>query len=110
MTAPAVSARSVVRGSAALGIRQLLTLLATFLGGVGFARLMTPSEVGGIVGLMLVAGLSRALVDGGLAASLVQQERQPTTDETNRVFTAQMWIAAVLCLSIVGVAIAMEVA
>ena len=79
----------------------------TFLGGVGLARLLTPSEMGGVVGLLFVASLSKTLVDGGLGASLVQQEDPPTADEVNRVCTAQLWIALVIAALVALVAVGM---
>ena len=93
-------ARSAIRGSGALLARQLVTFGVTFLGGVLLARILTPADFGGYALILFIAGLARLLVDGGLAATLVQQRDEPSRDEWSTVLTTQTAIAVALFLAL----------
>jgi O-antigen/teichoic acid export membrane protein len=86
-------ATSVVTGSAALLLRQAVTFAFTLAGSILLARVLTPAEFGGYAMILFVAALSRLLVDGGLAATLVQQTEEPTEIERSTVFTVQTIIS-----------------
>lgn len=86
-------AKSVVTGSAALLLRQVITFGFTFAGSVLLARILTPAQFGGYAMILFVAALSRLLVDGGLAATLVQQTNEPTEIERSTVFSLQTFIS-----------------
>jgi O-antigen/teichoic acid export membrane protein len=86
-------AKSVVTGSAALLLRQVVTFGVTAAGSILLARILTPAEFGGYAMILFVASLSRLLVDGGLAATLVQQEDEPTAIQRSTVFTLQTIIS-----------------
>ena len=88
-------ARLAVKGSAALMARQVMTGAVTFGGGVLLARLLSPAEFGGYALIVFVAALSKLLIDGGLAATLVQQNHEPSAVERSTVFTVQSLISVV---------------
>jgi O-antigen/teichoic acid export membrane protein len=91
-------AKSVVTGSAALLLRQVITFGFSFAGSVLLARILTPAQFGGYAMILFVAALSRLLVDGGLAATLVQQTDEPTEIERSTVFSLQTIISIVVFL------------
>lgn len=101
---PVSRARSVARGSLALLGRQAITLLVTFIGGVFLARLLSPAEFGAYALIVSVAGLTKLLVDGGLAASLIQQESEPTRDDRAAIFSFQLVAAGILAVVIIVLA------
>ena len=86
-------AKLAVTGSTALIARQIFTGAVTFGGGIVLARLLSPAEFGGYALIVFVASLSKLLIDGGLASTLVQQSHEPTAVEVSTVFTVQSIIS-----------------
>lgn len=101
-------ARKAARGTLALLARQAITLIVTLAGGVLLARLLTPAEFGSYALIVFVSSLTKLLVDGGLGASLIQQEREPTRNDRAVVFSFQLLTAVILAIGIVALASSLQ--
>jgi O-antigen/teichoic acid export membrane protein len=94
-------------GSAiALGTRQAIVQTLNIAGSIILARILSPGEFGVYSIALFALTFMVAFGDVGLAASLVRQKEEPTTNELRAVFTAQqalvlivtglVWLAAPL--------------
>jgi len=107
-SAPDVSPSTVVRKAVhsvmALGVRQVLNVGMSSLGGILLARLLSPSEFGLFAVVTFLLTFLITFGDAGLAASLVRQAHEPADEDYQAVFTVQQvlvvsvvilfWIAA----------------
>lgn len=88
----------------ALGLRQVLNVGMSSLGGILLARLLSPSEFGLFAVVTFLLTFLVTFGDAGLAASLVRQAHEPVDEDYQAVFTVQQvlvvsvvtlfWIAA----------------
>jgi O-antigen/teichoic acid export membrane protein len=96
-----VSPRAVVRKAVhsvmALGVRQVLNVGMSSLGGILLARLLSPSEFGLFAVVTFLLTFLITFGDAGLAASLVRQAHEPADEDYQAVFTVQQ----VLVVSVV---------
>ena len=90
--------RAVRGGLAVLG-RSAAARGIAFLGLVLLARLVGPEQLGLFVIVAFAVRFLGSIGDGGLAAALIQQDHQPTSEEMSTVFTVQLAIAAALCVA-----------
>jgi len=97
LIAPGTVVRKAVHGVLALGLRQVLTVGMSGLGGILLARLLSPSEFGLYAIVTFVLSFLVTFGDAGLAASLVRQAHEPFEEDYQAVFTAQQ----VLVVSVV---------
>jgi O-antigen/teichoic acid export membrane protein len=86
------------RGAMALGGRQVVAWVVNFGAGVVLARLLTPADFGIYAIAAFVLTAFTAFGDGGLGASLVQQEEEPTPHDYRRVFCVQQLIVGSVVL------------
>lgn len=89
-------ARKALSGGLVMIVRQIFSIVASFIGGVVLARYLTPAEFGAYALLLLVSNLLAVLTDLGLGATLVRQSEQPRPHEVRSVFTAQAVITLLL--------------
>jgi O-antigen/teichoic acid export membrane protein len=80
------------RGVLAMGTRQIVVWLLNFAGGVALARLLVPADFGlyAIAAFVLVA--FTAFGDGGLGASLIRQEEEPSLKDYRSIFFIQQTV------------------
>ena len=88
----------------ALGLRQVLNVGMSSLGGILLARLLSPSEFGLFAVVTFLLTFLVTFGDAGFAASLVRQAHEPVEEDYQAVFTVQQvlvvsvvtlfWIAA----------------
>jgi O-antigen/teichoic acid export membrane protein len=81
----------------ALGVRQVLTVGMSSLGGILLARLLSPLEFGLYAIVTFLLNFLVTFGDVGLAASLVRQAHEPLEEDYQAVFTVQQ----ILVLSVV---------
>ena len=81
----------------ALGLRQVLNVGMSSLGGILLARLLSPSEFGLFAVVTFLLTFLVAFGDAGLAASLVRQSHEPVEEDYQAIFTVQQ----VLVVSVV---------
>jgi teichuronic acid exporter len=90
------------RGSRAalqLALRSAVLRAVTFLGTIGLARLLSPSDFGIYGIIFFVVSVFSAVGDFGLGAALVQQAEEPTPTQLQTVWTVQQ------CISMTAVAL-----
>lgn len=102
--APGTIVRKAVHSVMALGLRQVLNVGMSSLGGILLARLLSPSEFGLFAVVTFLLTFLITFGDAGLAASLVRQAHEPVEEDYQAVFTVQQvlvvsvvtlfWIAA----------------
>jgi O-antigen/teichoic acid export membrane protein len=73
----------------ALGVRQVLTVGMSSLGGILLARLLSPLEFGLFAIVTFLLNFLVTFGDVGLAASLVRQAHEPLEEDYQAVFTVQ---------------------
>jgi O-antigen/teichoic acid export membrane protein len=94
----------------ALGGRQVVAWVVNFGAGVVLARLLTPADFGIYAIAAFVLTAFTAFGDGGLGASLVQQEEEPTAHDYRSVFCVQQLIVGavvLLCWALASVIVAL---
>jgi len=82
----------------------LLLLVVGFAGNLALARLLSPRDFGLVALGVTVITLSQTISDGGLAAALIRQEREPSRNELRSLMGLQLTITLVIA------AVAMTVA
>jgi O-antigen/teichoic acid export membrane protein len=95
--APGAVVRKAVHSVMALGLRQVLNVGMSSLGGILLARLLSPSEFGLFAVVTFLLTFLMTFGDAGLAASLVRQAHEPAEEDYQAVFTVQQ----VLVVSVV---------
>lgn len=93
---PAVVARLAIRGAAALGMRQAVLLLASLLGGVALARVLSPADFGVYAVASFLLSFLLVFGDAGLGVALVRHPVSPTALQLRQAFSVQQLIIAVL--------------
>ena len=96
------------RGVVALLTRRGLTAVIGIGGSIVLARTLQPRDFGAFAVITMIFGILNSLGDGGLAATLVRQQHEPTRRELDVVFTAQQVMTAALCLALSVVVIALD--
>ena len=81
--------RKAVQSVLALGVRQVLNVGMSSLGGILLARLLSPSEFGLFAIVTFLLTFLTTFGDAGLAASLVRQAHEPLEEDYQSVFTVQ---------------------
>jgi O-antigen/teichoic acid export membrane protein len=87
--APGTVVRKAVHSVMALGLRQVLNVGMSSLGGILLARLLSPSEFGLFAVVTFLLTFLITFGDAGLAASLVRQAHEPVEEDYQAVFTVQ---------------------
>jgi O-antigen/teichoic acid export membrane protein len=87
--APGAVVRKAVHSVLALGLRQVLNVGMSSLGGILLARLLSPVEFGLYAIVTFVLSFLITFGDAGLAASLVRQAHEPVEEDYQAVFTVQ---------------------
>jgi O-antigen/teichoic acid export membrane protein len=82
----------IVTGMVALGFRQAVVKVASVLGGIVLARILSPSTFGAYAIVSFAVAAFTIVGDLGLAASLIQQDHEPTEHERRVAFAAQQMI------------------
>lgn len=80
------------RGALALGTRQIVVWVLNFGTGVVLARVLSPADFGIYAIALFVLTAFITFGDGGLGASLIQQEEEPSLRDYRRVFCVQQLI------------------
>nr|WP_246351112.1 oligosaccharide flippase family protein [Deinobacterium chartae] len=86
----------VVRGAAALGVRQILVIALNVAGSVLLARLLSPTEYGLFAVVTFVLVFLTAFGDVGLGASLIRSAQEPPKQTYHAVFSAQLMITLLM--------------
>lgn len=97
LIAPGAVVRKAIHSVLALGVRQVLNVTMSSLGGILLARLLSPSEFGLYAIVTFLLTFLITFGDVGLAASLVRQPNEPLEEDYQAVFTVQQ----VLVVSVV---------
>jgi PST family polysaccharide transporter len=84
--------QKIVTGMVALGFRQAVVKAVSVVGGVVLARILSPSTFGAYAIVSFAVAAFTIVRDLGLAASLIQQDHEPTEHERRVAFTAQQLI------------------
>jgi O-antigen/teichoic acid export membrane protein len=84
--------KRIVTGMVALGVRQAVVKAVSIVGGVILARILSPSTFGAYAIVSFAVAAFTIVGDLGLAASLIQQDHEPTEHERRIAFTAQQMI------------------
>lgn len=87
--------RRALSGVVALGIREGLMRVVAFGGDIILFRLIAPDVFGLVLPITFVAGIIKHFSDLGLAASLVQSQREPEEQDLRTVFTIQLILASI---------------
>jgi len=96
--------RRVTRGTALLTARSALILVLGLASNIALAWMLTPREFGVIaLGAALVL-LGSGLAEGGLGASLIRREAEPTTGELAAVNGVQIALTVAIALLTLAVA------
>tara|TARA_B100001123_G_scaffold450473_1_gene621398 strand:- start:2266 stop:3738 length:1473 start_codon:yes stop_codon:yes gene_type:complete len=82
-------------GVVALGIREGLMRIVAFGGDIILFRLIAPDVFGLILPITFIAGIIKHFSDLGLAASLVQSQKEPDEQDLRTVFTIQLLLASI---------------
>jgi O-antigen/teichoic acid export membrane protein len=94
VTTPGFVVRKALHSVMALGIRQVLTVAMSSLGGILLARLLSPLEFGLYAIVTFLLSFLVTFGDVGLAASLVRQAHEPLEEDYQAVFTIQQILVA----------------
>jgi len=84
--------KRIVTGMVALGFRQALVKVVSVVGGVVLARILSPSTFGAYAIVSFAVAAFTIVGDLGLAASLIQQDHEPTEHERRVAFAVQQMI------------------
>jgi O-antigen/teichoic acid export membrane protein len=87
--APDTIVRKAVHSVLALGLRQVLNVGMSSIGGILLARLLSPSEFGLFAVVTFLLTFLITFGDAGLAASLVRQAQEPVEEDYRAIFTVQ---------------------
>jgi len=87
--APGAVVRKAVHSVLALGLRQVLNVGMSSIGGILLARLLSPSEFGLFAVVTFLLTFLITFGDAGLAASLVRQTHEPVEEDYQAIFTVQ---------------------
>ncbi len=86
---PGIVVRKAVHSVMALGLRQILGVGMSSVGGILLARLLSPSEFGLFAVVTFLLAFLVTFGDAGFAASLVRQAHEPLEEDYQSVFTVQ---------------------
>jgi O-antigen/teichoic acid export membrane protein len=93
-SAPGAVVRKAVQSVMALGLRQILNVGMSSLGGILLARLLSPPEFGLFAVVTFLLTFLMTFGDAGLAASLIRQAHEPIDEDYQAVFTVQQVLVA----------------
>lgn len=95
--------RKTAKGASAIALRQLIVHGTNALGAILLARLLTTAEFGVYAIVLFLLTFLTTFAGAGLAANLIRQEAEPSTQEYRVVFTFQIAIVILIALAMSGV-------
>jgi O-antigen/teichoic acid export membrane protein len=96
--------RRVVKGAFALGVRQIIVHGANVLGNIILARLLAPADYGIYAIINFFILFLGAFGGTGLAANLIREHPEPSSDVYQTVYTFQQLFVIAVSVSIWGLA------
>lgn len=96
--------RRVVKGAFALGVRQIAVHGTNVLGNILLARLLAPADYGIYAIINFFIMFLGAFGGTGLAANLIREHPEPTSDVYQTVYTFQQLFVLVISIALWGMA------